>query len=298
MKQAEQTDEFVKRRLMDTMMDIYWGSTTPTQAMIMLAGEGPPVPKVLVEETKKILVERDKVMSQKDLAFLDEIVKLYKGYEHGTVKEVSGEKIDSLMKGYKEYMKNLKGLREKLEKKMNEKSAKEIYAEVFKILRTVLGDKSEHALIAAFEKELVKKGKMSPRFAPILKNLSTIDDKVKSGKLSLKEVDSAKKDAEELIRALVEYAQRANLVCVEKGTMQIVFDNGHRKAELVLMGDDHNYIVDEKAIRRIEKEKIKDVSKEEFEKNFAENKGKLSTKVSGHVFDVLKKELGSFEIEF
>jgi hypothetical protein len=181
---------------------------------------------------------------------------------------------------------------------MNEKSAKEIYAEVFKILRTILGDKSENALISAFDKELVKKGKMSPRFVQILKTLATIDDKVKSGKLSIKEVDSAKKDAEELIKALVEYAQRANLVCVEKGTMQIVFDNGHRRAELVLMGDEHNYIIEGKLIRRIEKDKFKEVSKEEFEKNFAEHKAKLSTKVSGHVFDVLKKTLGDFEIEF
>lgn len=298
MKQAEQTDEFVKRRMIDTMVDIYFGTVTPVQAMMMLAGEAPPVPKVLVEEVRKVLVEREGLLSKKDLDFIEEMVKLYKGYEYGTVKEISGTKLDGLMKSHKEFLKSMGTLRVKLEKKMNEKSAKEIYAEVFKLLKTVLGDKSEKVLITTFDKEIVKKGKISPRFLPILKNISTIDDKVKSGKITLKEADRAKKDAEELIKNVVEYAQRANLVCVEKGSMQIAFDNGHKKGELVLMGEEHNYIIDGKLIRRIEKDKLKEVTKEEFEKNFAEHKAKLSTKVSGHVFDVLKKELGAFEIEF
>src|SRR3990167_4866711 len=54
MKQGEQTEEFVKRRLIDAMVDTYYGVVTPTQAMVMLAGEGPEVPKNLVSQVKSI----------------------------------------------------------------------------------------------------------------------------------------------------------------------------------------------------------------------------------------------------
>ena len=77
--------------------------------------------------------------------------------------------------------------------------------------------------------------------------------------------------------------------------MQIIYKG--KKAELVLMGD-NNYLIEGSEIKRIEKGKLKKVKKEEFEKAFEEHKGKLTTKISGDVFDVLKKELGSFEIVF
>src|SRR3989344_5553464 len=39
MKQGDQTEDMVKRRLLDAMVDIYYGIVTPTQALMMLAGE-------------------------------------------------------------------------------------------------------------------------------------------------------------------------------------------------------------------------------------------------------------------
>src|SRR3989338_6858679 len=41
MKQGTLTEEIVKKRLLDVMVDIYYGVVTPTQAMMMLAGEAP-----------------------------------------------------------------------------------------------------------------------------------------------------------------------------------------------------------------------------------------------------------------
>ena len=71
MKESDRTNEMVKRRLMDAMIDIYYGVVTPTQAMMMLAGEAPPVPKVIVEEVRKVLVEREKIMGEKELKSID-----------------------------------------------------------------------------------------------------------------------------------------------------------------------------------------------------------------------------------
>jgi len=129
----------------------------------------------------------------------------------------------------------------------------------------------------------------------IVKELADIKKKMKAGKLNMKEVDSVKKDAFELVQSLTEYAQRANLVCEEKGTMiQIEYSNG-RKAELVLTGKD-NFLIEGKSIKKISGDRLKDATKEELEKALAESKGKLVTKISGELFETLEKVLGKFEM--
>jgi predicted nucleotidyltransferase len=96
MKEGDRTKEFVKRRLLDSMTDTYYGVVTPTQALMMLVGEAPPVPKTIVEEVKKVLVEREKVMDMKELKILEKAVKYFKDYEHGKLTEISGKEIKIL----------------------------------------------------------------------------------------------------------------------------------------------------------------------------------------------------------
>lgn len=295
MKQGEQTEDFVKRRLLDAMVDIYWGIVTPTQAMMMLAGEAPPVPKTIVQDVKKVFIEKEKLVSEKDLQTLEKAVNLYKQYEYGKLKEYPGKEIDQLMSEAKKYNAMLKELRGKLEKRMQEKTAEELYEEVFKLLKTLFGSKNQTELVEEFESKIVKKGKIQPRFLKVLRELVNAKGKIKSGKLNQKEVDSVKRDAFELMEALVEYAQRADLITSRKGTMQISY-NG-RKAELVLLGE-HNFLIEGKSIKEISNGKLKEVKQEDFEKLFAEHKGKFTTKVPGDVFSTLRKELGDFEIEF
>lgn len=295
MKQGEQTEDFVKRRLLDAMVDIYYGIVTPTQAMMMLAGEAPPVPKSMVEEVRKVFVVREKVMSEKDLKILEKAVHLFKQYEYGKLKEYPGKEIDQFMQECKDYNKMLIDLRKKLEKRLQEKTAEEIYTTVFTLLKTLLGNLSHEALIKEFEIKLVKKGKVQQRLLLVLKELTQVKNKVKSGKLSQKEVDSIKKDATELLDALVEYGQRADLVSARKGTMHVSYSG--RKAELVLFGND-NFLIEGEVIKQIKDGKLVVVAKELFDKALQENKGKLSTQISGELFKTLEKELGSFEISF
>ena len=295
MKQGEQTDEFVKRRLLDAIVDIYYGVVTPTQAMMMLAGEAPPVPKTIVADVGKVLVEREKVMDEKNLKILEKAVHLFKQYEYGKLKEFSGTEIDKFLLEAREYNKMLKKLREKIEKKLQEKTAEEIYESVFKLLKTFFGEKPQAELIREFEVQMVKKGKIQSRFLGILKELVNLKGKIKSGKLNQKEVDSVKANAFELINSLVEYGQRSELISAEKGTMLIAY--GNRKAELVLMGKD-NFLIEGKDIKKISEGKIALSNREEFEKAFVENKGKLKTKINGEIFNILEKELGKFELEF
>jgi len=296
MKQGEQTEEFVKRRLMDAMVDIYWGVVTPIQAMMMLAGEAPPVPKTIVDDVKKIFVDRDKLLKAEDLNTLERAVKLYKDYEHGKLNEIPGKDVDSLLKEGIEFNKMLKNLRKKIEKRMLDKSADELSKEVFKLLRMFFGDKKENELVKEFESKMIKTGKIAPRHSESLKGIIKLEKELSSGKMDPKEFDKIKRNASELIQSLVEYAQRADLVSAEKGTMQIIFENG-RKAELVLLGE-NNFVVEAGRIRKVSAAKLVESNKAELEKAIQDNKGKLSTAVSSEIFEVLKKEFGKFEINF
>ncbi len=294
-KQGEQTEEIVKRRMLDAMVDIYYGIVTPTQAMMMLAGEAPPVPKTIAQEVKNVLVEREKVMSEKDLKTLEKAVHLFKQYEYGKLKEYSGSEIETFMRECKQYNEMLKLLRKKLEKKLHEKTAEEIYTNVFTLLTTIFGKKSQERLVRQFDEQLIKKGKIEQRLLIVLRELTQTKNKVKSGKLSQKEVENVKKDAFDLIEALTEYAQRADLVSARKGTMQVIY--GSRKAELVLLGSD-NFLVEGSNIRKISGDKLVNSSREELDKSINDNKGKIHTQVSGELFTTLEKALGRFEVAF
>jgi predicted nucleotidyltransferase len=296
MKQGEQTEEFVKRRLLDAMVDIYWGVVTPTQALMMLAGEAPPVPKVLVEEVKKVLVEREKVMSADLLKILAKTVGLYKDYEHGKLKEFPGKEIDLFLKESKEYNTALKAMQKKLEKRMSEKSAEEIYGSVFSLLKTFFGNLSQEQLVKEFESKMIKKGKIQAKYAQILKELIATKRKITGGKLNPKEVERVKKDALEFIQSLIEYGQRADIIRSEKSNMQITYD-GNRKAELILLGE-NNFLVENGIVKQITNDGMKEVSKEVFEKALAESKGKLHTTISEKIFENLHKSLGYFELSF
>lgn len=294
MKEGDRTDDLVKRRLLDGMVDIYYGIVTPTQALMMLAGEAPPVPKTIVEDVRKVLVEREKLLSERELKTLGKAVKLWKEYEYGKLKEFPGKDLDEFMKEFKEYNARMKELRKKIEKRMQEKTTQEMYNDTFKLLNTFFGKKSQSQLMKDFQDKLVSKGKIEPRFKGTLKEIVSLVKKVRGKDITQKEVDEVKKDAIELIDSLTEYGQRSDLITAEKSTMQITYA-GNRRAELVLLGEE-NFLIEGASIRKVKNGTLVNSSREEFEKIFNEDKGKLNMRVSGEVFIILEKALGKFEI--
>jgi uncharacterized protein (UPF0332 family)/predicted nucleotidyltransferase len=297
MKQGEQTEDVVKRRMIDAMIDIYYGVLTPTQALIMLAGMAPPTHKETPKVFKEIFFDKEKMVDKKYVKIIEKDVDMFRQYEYGKLKEIPGKEIDKMMDEWKDYNNMLKKLRIKIEKRIHEKTAEEVYAEVFKMLKNLFGNKSQNQLINEFENKLIKKGKVEQRFSKIVREISNVKRKVEAGKISLKEVDNMKKDAIELIRSLVEYAQRADITTSEKGTMIQIVYSGNRKAELVLTGKD-NFLIEGTEVRKISGDNLTIVnsSREELEKALAESKGKLSTRISGEVFHALEKALGKFEM--
>ncbi|RMD67011.1 hypothetical protein D6817_02775 [Candidatus Pacearchaeota archaeon] len=294
MKEGDRTNDIVTRKLLDTMVEIYFGVVTPTQALMMLAGHAPPVPKTIVSEVKKVLVEEEKVMSEKELKTLEKAVKYYKDYEHGKLKSITGKEIDELWSEAKDYFVRLKEIRKKLESKLQKERTKQIREEVFSLLEKMFGKKSEKELVAEFEKEVVEKGKLPERLLDTLKSVAELSSKGKKEELSQLDVERLTRDAFELVRAITEYLQRRDVLKLERGLMRIKHND--ENYELVITPRTTFLISQSGEIKKIEGEKLTQSSKSELEEAMSEKLGNKELYAKDDVLEALKKALGSFEI--
>jgi len=213
MSMGDKTVKRVKSTLLDVVVnEIFWGVTTPSQALLMLYGSPPPTPKHVAGEMKKIFVDKEKILEKKYITILERVIEIYKDYEHEKIKEISGVEVDKLVKDTEDYLKRLKELREQIEKRAQEKTIEEIYKDVFTLLKAMFGSKSQDILIEEFETQLVKKAKFAPQHLRILKDLVHARAEFKKGKSSPHKVDEARKNASILINAIIEYNQRCELV--------------------------------------------------------------------------------------
>ncbi len=282
-----------KRTLLsDIFVNIFWGITTPAQALLMLNGCPPPnAKKELVRDFKKEFLDT-KMIEKKYIDFLEKVINTWRDYEHEKIKEISGTEIDKLLKETEEFLKRLKELRTQIDKKAQEKTIEKIYSDTISLLSAIFGKKSQQQLVLEFEKNLVKKGKMTQQHLRILKNIITARTEFKKGKLDAHKVDNARKEASTLINDLIEFSQRCDMVFLEKGRMKLKFKQGN--GELLLSGGNTFLFKDNKVFKITSK--MEESNMEEVSKSMEIQKNKKDVEFNSKVFDVLKKELGEFEV--
>jgi len=198
--------------LSEVFVNVFWGITTPAQALLMLNGCPPPnAKKELVSDFKREFYNK-KMIEKKYIDFLEKVVNIWRDYEHEKIKEISGKEIDKLLSDTQDYLKRLKELRKEIEKRVQEKTIEQIYKDIFSLLKTIVKNKSKDKIILEFEKNFVKKGKFSPQHLRILKDIVNARTQFKKGKLNSHKVDEARKNASILINDLIEYNQRCDMV--------------------------------------------------------------------------------------
>ena len=297
MGMGDKTKEVVKNRLLDIVIgDIFWSVLTPTQALLMLYGIPPPNVPETVRETKRIFVEQEKMLEKKYADILENIcINYYKGFEHGKIKEVSGTEVDKLMKDAEDYYKRLKELAVEIEKRSQERTLKETYENVFKILKNLFGSKSEKELVRDFEKELVNKGRAEPKHLHVLNELINVKNKYKSKKKPTKyEIEDVRKNVSYVIHNLIEYGQRCDLDNIKKMQLKVIYEG---KKHLDLFLTNPIFLIVEGKIKRIKNDKIEDGNQQEFDSILYTQKGKPS-KLDTKTIAILKKEFGDIEILF
>ena len=214
---GDKTVKRVKSALLDVVVnEIFWGVTTPSQAILMLYGLPPPTPKHVASDMKRIFVDKEKMLEKKYITIIEKVVGIYKDYEHEKIKEISGAEIDKILKDTEDYISRLKELREQIEKRAQEKTIEQIYKDVFTLLKAMLGNKSQDAIVSEFETQFVKKAKFAPQHLRILKDIIHARTEFKKGKSSVHKVDEARKNASILINDIIEYNQRCEMINKKK----------------------------------------------------------------------------------
>jgi len=200
------------------------------------------------------------------------------------------------MKESMEYVKRMKNLRNKLEKRMQEHQAENITKEVFDLMKKIFGNKSQEDLIFEFEKEMIKKGRATERMLLVVKDIAKLKMKVKGKGIPQNEMQRHVRDSSDLIALLTEYAQRKELVSTEKGIAKINFQNGW--AELVATHKGIFVVMQNGEVRKYDKERIVTSDRQEFENALKETKESTQFNLPSYVVAAIKKEFGEFTLSF
>jgi len=310
----------IKRRLLDIVMeDIFWGVCTPSQAVLMLYGLPPPTVQETVKEMRRVFYEKERLLEKKYIDILENImIKYYKGYEHGKIKEIKGVEIDKLLKDADDYMKRLKELMRQIEERAADTQLTEQYKQIKELVEHLVGKTSESTILEKFKKELISKKKVAPRNLILLEDILDIIKKNKKKPKKTKTKVKAKKKEEkiskhdlarmrrythELCTDLLEYIQKRDLQEIQKNKADIIYTVEKDGKKIKKQGD--LFIFDNIAfiipdthsdeIKKIEKGKISEAKQEEL-KTFM--KKKATKKVTPELIQSLQKYFKDIEIIF
>lgn len=296
MSMGDKTTKRAKKTLLDILVhDVYWGVLTPSQAMLMLYGYPPPTPKNIVADMKKVFAGKEKMLEKKYIDILDRIIKYFKDYEHEKVKEIKGAELDKILKDMDAYLNRLKELRKQIEKRTQEKTIEQIYDDVFKLLESLMGKKSQKDLASGFEKA-VKEGKFTRQHQRILNEVVQAKSDFKKKKLNAHKVDEVRRNSSILINDLLEYSQRSDLVSSEKSRMRVKYKkSGKDSIAEVLHCQGMSFLFIDRSIKKVTN-KIEESNMKEVSKVVEQQKSKKSVEINPYVFELIRKELGDFEI--
>src|SRR3989338_2119900 len=171
---AEKLLDRIKGKMLSIVVeDIYYSVLNPAQAVLMLYGVNPPTPIETIELMREIFVKKEKILEDKYVKFLEKVRDLYKGVEHGKVKEVKGAQIDNLVVEVKEYLERVKKLFSYLEKRSESESISDVYNACIAVTRdlfNVLNIKEESSLELTMKK-VVDKGEIPKKYLNLLQRL-------------------------------------------------------------------------------------------------------------------------------
>jgi len=241
MSSGEQSLGRVQMKLKDIgAEDFFYSILTPSQAALMLYGIPPPSPRETPELLTEIFVKKEKLLTAKDVATLSKVLKIRKDIEHGDKKEISGEEIDSLHKECSDYLKKLREMFGKIQQKKDEETMVSLYETVQTVCRDILrAEGVEKApsseLLHIFEEELISTGKIPAKFLRSIHNIIKAKADYDNSVLSKTDIESARKDASELIKFLVEYLQRKRAREMDKVKFRV--KHGEMVSEIILIGN-------------------------------------------------------------
>ena len=118
----------------------------------------------------------------------------------------------------------------------------------------------------------------------------------KKGKSNTHKVESARKNATMLINDLTDYAQRRDLVALERNRIRLKYkESGKNSVAELLICNGQNFLFKKNTIQKIT-DKIQNSNMREVSGALEQKKEAKEIEISPKVFELLKKELGEFQI--
>jgi len=188
-----------KSKLRDILMtDIFYAVLNPSQAILMLKGYNPTTPKETVKLFKEILLEKEKIITQKEYEHLENVRSFFKELEHNEDKEISGKEIDTLLKNTEKYLKKMKDIFEDISEERTKESIVSLYNEVINEINE-LGIKEN--LIKNFN-EFILENKLPTFLSRNLEDIIKAKEEYKKGEITLTEVNKILKEGRILLSEL------------------------------------------------------------------------------------------------
>jgi uncharacterized protein (UPF0332 family) len=299
MKTAEQTKDMAERRLIDAMIDVYYGVLNPSQALLMLYGVSPPTHKETPKLMEEIFVKKEKMIKKLDLKVLEKSVKLFKAYEHDPKMKISGAEVGELIKSSEEFLNLMKKLRKKIDSRVQEKTIEQIHKEIFGVLEGIFGKKTEATLIKSFE-GFVNSGKFTSQHLKYLKEVVSVKkefNQIKNKKqIDLHRVDKIRRNASVLIGDLLDYNQRCELVNMNKNKLRIKYQKeGKNAVAELLIANGTTFLFEGQVVKKLG-ETIQETNMKEVTKCLEQKKENKEIEIKPKVLELLKKEFGEFEL--
>ena len=270
---AEKLLDRIKGKMLSIVVeDIYYSVLNPAQAVLMLYGVNPPTPVETIDLMQEIFVKKEKVLEEKYVKFLEKVREMYKGVEHGKIKEVSGVEIDDLVKQVREYLDRIKKLFHSLEKKAESESLDDVYNACIAVTRDLFTalDINENGEVENVLKKIVDKGLVPKRYLVTLQKIV----KARNVKVTKAENEKLRREARLYIKSILEFVQSKR--GFERERSKLKFRYGDKEGELFVIHDKIFIIKDTK-------------DKEIF-------KGKLSN--NGEISNLGKSNVAELEEEF
>jgi len=260
MSSGEQVLDRVKFKLRDIGSDdFFWATVTPGQAALMLYGIPPPSPKETPELMREIFVKKEKLLEEKDIKTIENVLAVRKAIEHGEKKTITGKEIDELVESCTKYLKRLRKLFSQIEKIKEGETLTSIIDTITTITRDLLKIEGEEKikdeeLAKTFKAELIETGKIPAKYLRTLQEVMKAKKEFKAGKLNKTEIDKIRKNAGEYIKLAVEYMQRKRAKDLERAKIKV--KHGDKYGEITILGKSAFVIQDmtaeEKKIQKAE----------------------------------------------
>lgn len=273
------------------MNDVYYAFLNPAQAVLMMKGFNPTTPKETLKIFKEVLVDKDKVITQKDYDNFEEAVKLFKSLEHDKDTKVSGKDLDRMLKNADGFLAMIKKMFDAITEDKTKDSFNNAYSEFISQISQLpkFDGFSEKDLVKNFESEYVGSGRLPSFTKDSIKSIKKAKIDFDKKKITSIEVNKVLKEIRNLLSELKSLRDANILIEGNSRKLSLIYDDS-KSCEL-FMFDNKIYLIDFSSEGIFEFKSKKFVPSKMKREDLVDNSKLTDMELTGMLIDCVKDVL-------